>query len=65
MGLKEKIKASPKLKKLSIWALTPKNQPRPRLWVKLFVNPMVHKKGKGSRIRKRTRIDVLPGIILV
>ncbi|PKP35286.1 MAG: acetyltransferase [Bacteroidetes bacterium HGW-Bacteroidetes-17] len=60
MGLKEKIKASPKLKKLTIWALTPKNQPRPRLWVKLFVNPMVHKKGKGSRIRRRTRIDVLP-----
>lgn len=60
MGLKEKINANPKLKKFTIWALTPKNQPRPRLWVKLFVNPLIHKRGKGSRIRRKTRMDVLP-----
>ncbi len=60
MSLKENIKSNPKLKKLTIWALTPKNQPRPRLWVKLFLNPLKHKKGKGSKIRRRTRIDVLP-----
>jgi acetyltransferase-like isoleucine patch superfamily enzyme len=60
MSLKEKINANPKLKKLAIWALTPKNQPRPRLWVRLFLNPMVHKRGKGSRIKRMTRIDVLP-----
>ncbi len=60
MGLKEKINSNPKLKKFTIWALTPKNQPRPRLWVKLFVNPLIHKKGKGSRIRRKTRMDVLP-----
>jgi acetyltransferase-like isoleucine patch superfamily enzyme len=60
MGLKEKINSNPKLKKFTIWALTPKNQPRPRLWVKLFVNPIIHKKGKGSRIRRKTRMDVLP-----
>lgn len=60
MGLKEKINSNPKFKKFVIWALTPKNQPRPRLWVKLFVNPILHKKGKGSRIRRKTRMDVLP-----
>ena len=60
MSLKEKIKANPRLKRFTIWALTPKNQPRPRLWVRLFLNPFVHKKGKGARIRRRTRIDVLP-----
>jgi len=60
MSLKEKIKSNPKLKKVTIWALTPKNQPRPRLWVKLFLNPLKHKRGKGSKIRRRTRIDVLP-----
>ena len=60
MSLKEKIKSNPKLKKLTIWSLTPKNQPRPRLWVKLFLNPLKHKRGKGSKIRRRTRIDVLP-----
>lgn len=60
MGLTDKIKSSPKLKKLSLRLLTPKNQARPRLWVKWFLNPLKHKRGKGSKIRRRTRIDVLP-----
>lgn len=60
MSLSEKIKSSPKLKKLSLRLLTPKNQARPRIWVKWFLNPFKHKRGKGSKIRKRTRIDVLP-----
>lgn len=38
----------------------PHNQARPRLWVTFFVNPFFHKKGKGSLIRRRTRMDVLP-----
>lgn len=60
MGLSDKIKSSPKLKKLSLRLLMPKNQARPRLWVKWFLNPLKHKRGKGSKIRRRTRIDVLP-----
>ncbi len=60
MGLKEKLKSNPKLKKLALWMLMPKNQARPRLWVKWFVNPLKHKKGKGSLIRRRTRMDVMP-----
>ncbi|KAF0128772.1 MAG: acetyltransferase (isoleucine patch superfamily)-like protein [Bacteroidetes bacterium] len=60
MSLIDKIKADPKLKKLVLWMLMPKNQARPRLWVKWFVNPLKHHKGKGSLIRRRTRIDVLP-----
>lgn len=60
MGLGEKIKSDEKLKKIALWMLMPKNQARPRLWVKLFVNPLKHKKGKRSLIRKRTRMDVLP-----
>ena len=43
-----------------LFLLVPKNQARPRLWVKLFVNPLKHKKGKHSTIRWRTRIDVFP-----
>lgn len=38
----------------------PKNQARPRLWVQWFLNPLIHKKGKGAIIRRRTRMDVLP-----
>lgn len=60
MGLKEKIKSNPKLKKLVFWMLSPKNQARPRLWIRLFVNPFKHKKGKGSLIRRRVRMDVMP-----
>ena len=40
--------------------IVPANEARPRLWVKWFVNPFVHQRGKGSSIRWRTRIDVLP-----
>ncbi len=60
MGLKEKIKSNEKLKKLVLWMLMPKNQARPRLWVKWFVNPLKHKKGRGSLVRRRTRMDVMP-----
>jgi len=66
MKIKEKIKSSPKLKKLVLWLLMPSGQARPRLWVKWFVNPFFSKKGKGARIQGRTRMDILPfkGFIL-
>ena len=60
MSLKESIKSNPHLKKLIHWMLIPKNEARPRFWVKLFVNPLIHKRGKGSKIRRRVRLDVLP-----
>lgn len=60
MNLKEKLKSNPKIKQLVLWMLMPKNQARPRLWVKWFVNPFFHKRGKGSRIRSRSRMDVMP-----
>ncbi|MCK9291193.1 MAG: acyltransferase [Bacteroidales bacterium] len=60
MGLSNKIKSSPGLKKLALWMLMPRNQARPRLWVRWFLNPFIHHKAKGARIRRRTRIDVMP-----
>jgi acetyltransferase-like isoleucine patch superfamily enzyme len=60
MGLKEKIKSNDKLKKLVHWSILIPNQTRPRLWIKYFVNPFYHKKGKGAVIRRRTRLDVVP-----
>jgi acetyltransferase-like isoleucine patch superfamily enzyme len=56
----QKIKSNPRLKALALALLMPKGQPRPRLWVRLFYNPIVHKKGEKATIRSRTRIDVLP-----
>ncbi|WP_281499716.1 DapH/DapD/GlmU-related protein [Allomuricauda sp. SCSIO 64092] len=60
MGLKEKIKGNEGLKRFVHWLLVPSGQARPRLWVRWFVNPFYHKKGKGATIRRRTRMDVLP-----
>jgi acetyltransferase-like isoleucine patch superfamily enzyme len=60
MGLKEKIKSNESLKKLAHWSILIPKQTRPRLWIKLFVNPFYHKKGKGAILRPRTRMDVVP-----
>jgi len=60
MSIKDTVKNSPGLKKLVHWMLIPTGEARPRLWVKWFVNPFIHKRGSGAIIRYRTRIDALP-----
>lgn len=60
MSIKDTVKNNPGLKKFVHWMLVPLGEARPRLWVKWFVNPFVHKKGKGAKVRWRTRMDVLP-----
>ncbi len=60
MSLISTIKSNPRLKNFVHWCLIPKHQARPRLWVQWFVNPFFHKKGKGTTICRRTRMDVLP-----
>ncbi|MEI8048023.1 MAG: acyltransferase [Bacteroidota bacterium] len=60
MGIVQKIKSNPKIKEFVLWTIAPRRNPRPRLWVRWFLNPFVHKKGKGATIRCRSRIDVFP-----
>jgi acetyltransferase-like isoleucine patch superfamily enzyme len=60
MSIISKIKSNPKLKKLALTMLIPKNESRPRLWVRWFLNPFKHKRGAKSVIRSRTRLDVFP-----
>ena len=60
MSIIHTIKSNPGLKKFVHWCLIPKHQARPRTWVKWFVNPFYHQKGKGVTICRRTRMDVLP-----
>ena len=60
MSVVHTIKSNPSLKKFVHWCLIPRHQARPRGWVKWFVNPFYHQKGKGSVICRRTRVDVLP-----
>lgn len=60
MSLITKIKSNPNLKKIALRMLIPSNDNRPRLWVRWFLNPFKHKKGKGSIVRWSTRLDVFP-----
>lgn len=60
MSIREKIKSDQRLKDFILWTLTPKRNPRPRVWVRWLLNPFFHKKGKGTLIRGRSRIDVFP-----
>ncbi|MEQ7799534.1 acyltransferase [Pedobacter sp. ASV1-7] len=45
---------------MALSLLIPANDHRPRLWVRMFLNPFKHKKGKHSIIRSKTRMDVFP-----
>lgn len=60
MGLKERIKENQKLRDFVMWTISPRKRPRPRLWIKLIVNPFVHIKGRGSKIRRPSRMDLFP-----
>ncbi len=60
MSVIAQIKSNNKLKQFAHWLLIPANEHRPRLWVKWFLNPFKHSRGKHSIIRRRTRVDVLP-----
>jgi acetyltransferase-like isoleucine patch superfamily enzyme len=60
LSIAQKIQDNPRLKLFVLHLLTPAGEARPRWWVRNFVNPFVHKKGKGALIRRRTRIDVMP-----
>jgi acetyltransferase-like isoleucine patch superfamily enzyme len=59
-NLKQFIKSNERLKAWAGYLLAPKNQARPRWWVKVLLNPWVHKKGKNALIRSNTRIDLMP-----
>lgn len=59
-GFLNKIKSNPKTKAFVLWLISPGRNPRPRWFIRWFVNPFIHKRGKGSVIRRRSRIDVFP-----
>jgi acetyltransferase-like isoleucine patch superfamily enzyme len=54
------VKSNPGLKKWVLRLLMPRNQARPRVWVKWFVNPFFHQRGKRALVRRRVRLDVMP-----
>lgn len=60
MSLVNTIKSNPRLKKIAHWLLIPDNDHKPRLWVRWFLNPFKHKRGKKSIVRFNSRMDVFP-----
>lgn len=60
-NLKRAIKRNKRIKDFILLLITSPKNPKPRLWVRWFLNPFIHKKGKGATIRsRRSRIDVFP-----
>lgn len=55
-----KVKSNSRLKNLVLSLLIPTNDYRPRLWVRVLVNPFVHVKKANSIIRSGSRLDVFP-----
>jgi acetyltransferase-like isoleucine patch superfamily enzyme len=60
MSIKDTFRSNPKVKEFILWTLSSPRNPRPRWWVRVFVNPFLSKKGKGSLIRRNTRMDIFP-----
>jgi len=59
--LRDKINTNPGFKRFMHRLLVPKNDYRPRWWVRRLLNPVIAlKKGKNASIRFKARMDILP-----
>nr|WP_305123083.1 acyltransferase [Rufibacter sediminis] len=45
---------------MALYLLMPRNQAKPRWWVRQFMNPFYHQKGNDAVFRPKARLDVLP-----
>lgn len=60
-SFKQRLKQNESFKQFILYLISSPQNPKPRLWVKWFVNPFFHKKGKGAIVRRsQSRIDVFP-----
>lgn len=50
----------PKLKKFLHYLMVHSYATRPRLWFRIFVYPFIIKRGKGSIIKRKARLDIIP-----
>jgi acetyltransferase-like isoleucine patch superfamily enzyme len=60
MSLISLIKSNQTLKGIALFLMVPKNDNKPRLWIRLLVNPFKHKRGKNTIVRRNARLDVFP-----
>ena len=60
MSFLGKIRADPSRKELVLRLLVKHGQGRPYWWVKAFVNPFVHRRGRRVTIGSGVRLDLVP-----
>lgn len=48
------------IKKLVHAMIYPENDPRPRWWIRVFVNPFARKIGHATIVRRNSRLDIVP-----
>jgi len=60
MALVSTIKSNPGLKRFVHWLIVRSGEAKPRLWVRWFVNPFFHQRGKRSVVRFKARMDIFP-----
>ncbi len=60
MGLGNTIKSNPVLKKIVHWMIVPRNDFRPRWWIRNILNRFLHHRGRKSKVRFSARMDILP-----
>ncbi len=54
------LEKRPKLKKFLHYLMVHPYATRPRLWVRVFIYPFLIKRGKGSIIKSKARLDLFP-----
>ncbi len=55
----------PGLKKFLLYLINHPYTARPRVWMRWFVIPFIIKRGKGSVIRRKARLDIIPSKKLI
>ena len=60
MSLMEKLRSGQRWCALLLKLITLEKGMRPRWWVRNFINPLYHKKGKRTVIFPRVRMDLMP-----
>lgn len=61
MNVKKLVEDKPKFREMLILLIAGKRTARPRLWVRLFLNPFIYSRGKGSKIHwMSARLDLFP-----
>ncbi|ACF12852.1 putative acetyl transferase [Chloroherpeton thalassium ATCC 35110] len=59
-GLKSLLDGKPWLKNTVHRLLIPKGQARPRWTTRVFINPWVHRRGRGAKVAGSARLDLFP-----